>query len=101
MPPDPPSGNHAPLHSTWSQTVHHSTSTLKFVPTPMDYMVSGSDKSLLPMGVPCVLARQVWFMRSGRGAPARMAHTECMKMRAVWERIQSLKAFNLTSYWEI
>jgi len=53
------------------------------------------------MGAPCVLARQVWFMRSGRGAPARMAHTECMKMCAVWERIQSLKDFKLTSYWEI
>jgi len=66
-----------------------------------DYMVSGSHKRLLPVGAPYVLARQVWFMRSGRRAPARMAHTECMKMCAVWERIQSLKGFNLTSYWEI
>jgi len=35
MPPDPLSGNHAPVCSAWSQTVHHSTPTLKFVPTPM------------------------------------------------------------------
>jgi len=35
MPLDPPSGDHAPLRSAWSQPVHHSTPTLKFVPTPI------------------------------------------------------------------
>jgi len=37
--PDPPSGDHAPLRSAWSQPVHHSTPTLKFVPTPMQIVL--------------------------------------------------------------